>query len=155
MFSGTSPIGSNNNNSLISANDTNSLLNALGGSSSTFDSVFTQAMSQAKTPAEKMQDALLEVQYNNLNTLYNAVSGDDSSDNSLLSSTNSLAMDLGSVSGQVTQLEQQLGLTPTATSTPQSPSNMNAALGLEAQMLENQNLANFGSDSSSGLNALA
>lgn len=155
MISGTNPI--NNNNSLLSANDTNSLLNALGGSSSTFDNIFTQAMNQAKTPAQKAQAALMEVQYNNLNTLYNAVSGDNSSTDSLLSSTNSLALDLGSVAGQVSQLEQQLGLTPTPTSTPQTPTNMNAALGLEAQMLENQSLANFGNsaDSSTGLNALA
>jgi hypothetical protein len=89
-----------------------------------------------------------------MNTLYNAVSGDDSSD-SLLSSTDSLALDLGSVAGQVSQLEQELGMTPTATSTPQTPANTTAALGLEAGMLLNNDLANFGSDSDSGVNALA
>jgi hypothetical protein len=165
MLSGTNSINSNNNNSLVSANDTNSLLNALGGSASSFDSIFTQAMNQATTPAAKMQDALLEVQYNDMNTLYNAVSGDGSSTDSLLgSSTSSLAMDLGSVSSQVQQLEQQLGITsstPTGTTTGtnnSSASNTNAALGLEAGLLYNQDLANFGSsssDSSTGLDALA
>ena len=156
MISGSNPI--NNNNSLLSANDTNSLLNALGGSSSTFDNIFTQAMNQAKTPGQKAEAALMEVQYNNLNTLYNAVSGDSSSTDSLLSSTNSLALDLGSVAGQVSQLEQQLGMTPTASSTPQNPSNTTAALGLQAGLLYNQELANFGSsssDSGTGLDALA
>ncbi len=154
MISGANSI--NNNNLQLSANETNSILNALGGGSSTFDNIFTQAMNQATTPAAKLQDALLAVQYDDMNTLYNAVSGNDSTD-SLLSSTNSLAMDLGSVAGQVSQLEQELGMTPTPTTTPQTPTNMNAALGLEAQMLENQSLANFGNsaDSSTGLDALA
>ncbi len=154
MISGTNPI--NNNNSITSANNTDSLLSALSGGSTSFDSIFSQAMSQAKTPGQKAQVALEGVEYNNLNTLYNAVSGNNSSD-SLLSSTNSLAMDLGSVAGQVSQLEQELGMTPTPTTTPQSPTDMNSALGLEAQMLENQNLANFGNsgDSSTGLDALA
>ncbi len=161
MISGTNPIS--NNNSLLSNSSTDSLLSALGGSTS-FDSIFTQAMNQAKTPAAKMQDALLEVQYNDLNALYNAVSGDssdDSSDPLLSSSTDSLALDLGSVSSQVSQLEQELGITPStsgtsSSSSASSASNMNAALGLQAQMLLNNDLANFGSssDSSSGIDSL-
>jgi hypothetical protein len=163
MISGTNPI--NNNSSLSSAANTESLLSALGGSSTPFDSVFTQAMNQATTPAAKAEDALLEVQYTDLNTLYNAVSGGDSSSGSLLggSSTASLALDLGSVSAQVSQLEQQLGITPSSSGTSsttgsQAASNTDAALGLQAGLLYNQDLSGLGSSSSgassSGINAL-
>ncbi len=123
---------------------------ALGGS---FDSLFSQAMNQASTPAQKFEDAWLSVEYSNLNTLYAAVSGTDNTD-SLLSSTNSLAMDFGSVSAQVSQLEQQLGMISTPAVNTQPATNMNAALALEAQMLFNNNLVNFGSDSGTNVNAL-
>lgn len=169
MISGTNQLKSTGSNilsslalnSLFSSGSSDSLLGALGGSSS-FDSIYTQAMNQAKTPADKAKAAFLKVQFDNLNTLYSAVNGSNSSDSlfggsddSLFGSVSSLAMDLGSVPAQVNQLEQQLGLTPSSTSSASSASNTNAALGLEAGMLLNNDLANFGSDSGSGVNALA
>jgi|GEM_PF-2046070 len=162
MLSGTNSINSNNNNSLISANDTSALLSALGSGASSFDSIFSQAMSQATTPADKAKTAFQQVQFDNLNTLYSAVNGTNSTDSlfggsndSLFGSVGSLAMDLGSVPAQVNQLEQQLGLIPASGNQLSGALNTNQALSLEAQMLQNQNLASFGSNNSSSVNAFA
>ncbi len=149
MLNGLNNISSSALNDLLSSGSAGSLL----GGATPFSSIFSQAMSQATTPAQKMEDAFLAVEYDNMTTLYDAVSGTDSTD-SLLSSTNSLASDLGSVSAQVSQLEQQLGIVSTPTSSTQSATNMNSALALQAQMLVNNDLANFGSSSGSNINAL-
>jgi hypothetical protein len=153
MINGINPI-----DSLFSSGSSDSLAEALGGSNS-FDSVFTQAMNQAQTPAQKAQTAFLEVQYNDMNTLYSAVSG-DSTDSLFGSSTGTLGLDLGSLSAQLNQLENLLGTgassnSPGASSNSQALSNTNAALGLESQELLNNDLASFGTDGSSGINTLA
>ena len=154
MTNGLNSINSSDLNSLLSSYSTDPLASALGGSSS-FDSIFTQAMNQATTPADKLKDAFLEVEYSDMNALYAAVSGDNNTAESVLGSIGSLATDLGSVSAQLSQLEQALGLPSSSTATSQPASNMGAALGLEAQMLLNNNLANFGTDTGSGIDALA
>ncbi len=153
MLNGINPI-----DSLFSSGSSDSLTSALGGTNS-FDSIFTQAMNQAQTPAQKAQTAFLEVQYNDMNTLYSAVSGD--STNSLFgSSTAMLGLDMGSLSSQLNQLENLLGMGSSSAGQGQasgspSLSNTNAALGLESQQLLNNDLASFGTDSNSGINALA
>ena len=150
--------GLNSIDSLFSSGSSDSLAAALGGSNS-FDSIFTQAMNQAQTPAQKAQTAFLEVQYKDLNTLYGAVSG-NSTDSLFGSTTASLGLDLGSLSAQLNQLENLLGTGSSANNTGAAPnsqplSNTNAALGLESQMLLNNDLASFGTDGSSGINTLA
>jgi hypothetical protein len=146
MINGINPI-----DSLFSSGSSDSLAEALGGSNS-FDSVFTQAMNQAQTPAQKAQTAFLEVQYNDMNTLYSAVSG-DSTDSLFGSSTATLGLDLGSLSAQLNQLENLLG-TGSSSNGAGPASNTNAALGLESQELLNNDLASFGTDGSSSINAL-
>jgi hypothetical protein len=152
MINGINPI-----NSLFSSGSSDSLAEALGGSNS-FDSIFTQAMNQAQTPAQKARTAFLEVQYNDMNTLYGAVSG-DSTDSLFGSSTGALGLDLGSLSAQLNQLENLLGTGSSNGTAPASGSpalsNTNAALGLESQELLNNDLATFGTDGSSSINTLA
>jgi hypothetical protein len=151
MINGINPI-----DSLFSPGSSDSLADALGGSGN-FDSVFTQAMNQAQTPAQK---AFLEVQYDDMNNLYSAVSG-DSTDSLFGSSGGILGFDLGSLSAQLNQLENLLGVNPSPNaSTSQAPdsqplSNTNALLGLESQELLNNDLASFGMDGSSSIDALA
>lgn len=155
MDNSLNPISSSDLSSLLSSNSPDPLASALGGSSS-FDSIFTQAMNQATTPAEKLEDAFLEVEYSDMNALYAAVSGDDTSTSSIFGSIGSLASDLGSASAQLSQLEQALGLSTSSSSSGTQPaSNMGAALGLEAQQLMNNDLASFGTDTGSGIDALA
>jgi hypothetical protein len=140
-------------NAILSSGSGGGLLSGLDGSPS-FDSIFSQAMSQAQTPAQKAQVALQEVQYDNLNTLYDAVSG-NSSDSLFGSSLGMLATDLGSVSSQLSQLEQWLGIGSGSTASSAPPAlDMNTALSLEAQQLINNDIASFGTDGSSGINSL-
>ena len=152
MLNGLNPLDSSALNSLLSNGSNNPVSSLLGGFSP-FDSVFTQAMNQAKTPKDKMETALAEVRFNNMNTLFGAVSGDNSP-SSILGSAGSLAMDFGSVPDEVKLLEQRLGMIPSLTSTPQAASNQNALIGLQNQLLMNKALANFGTTSGSGINSL-
>jgi len=153
MLNGLNPINSADPSSILSSGSSNSLTSSLTGATS-FDSIFTQAENQAKTPAQKLQAALLQVKYDNMNALFDAVSGNTSPD-PLLGSSAALGLDLGSVTSQLTQLEQQLGINPTSASSAQATSNANAALGLQGQMLLNNDLASFGTDTGSGINTLA
>lgn len=133
--------------------DYSSTLNALGGGDGSFDGIFNQAMSQATTPQQKAQTAFLQVEYDNLNTLYNAVSGNT---DPLMGSVDSLMnLDMTSLSSQLSQLDNLLGLpsTPAATGSSQGLTD-NQIMGLQAQQLLNNDLASFGTDSSSGINSL-
>ena len=152
MLNGLNSLSSNALSSFLSNGSSNSLFSSLSGFSP-FDSVFTQAMNQAKTPKDKMETALAEVRFNNMNTLFGAVSGDNSP-SSILGSTGSLAMDFGSVPDEVKLLEQRLGMISALTSSLQSASNQSAVIGLQNQLLMNKDLANFGTTSGSGINSL-
>jgi len=151
MISNVNSLSSNALNSLLTSNS-DPLMSALGASSA-FDSIYNQAIAQDTTPAQKAQDALLAVRFDNLNVLYGAVNGTNQTP-SFLDNINSLAMDLGSVSAQVNQIEQAMGLTPSAPTDGQPAANVNAALGLAAQSLYNNDLANFGSGTGTDLSAL-
>jgi hypothetical protein len=132
-----------------------SLLSALGGSDGTFGSVFNQAMSQAATPQQQAQTAFLQVEYDNLNALYSAVSG--AADPLGGSMGNLMGLDMSSLSSQMNQLDNLLGLPSTPGTTPPGNSqglSNNQLMGLEAQQLLNNDLASFGTDGSSGINTL-
>jgi len=151
MVSNVNSLSSSALNSLLSSNS-DPLMSALGASSA-FDSIYNQAIAQDTTPAQKAQDALLAVRFDNLNVLYGAVNG-TSQTPSFLDNINSLAMDLGSVSAQVNQLEQAMGLTPSASTDGQPAANVDAALGLAAQSLISRDIANFGMGTGNSLDSI-
>jgi len=88
-----SSISSTNPVSNALASDYSSLLGAFGGSSTDFSSLFSQAMSAAKTPQQKAQVDFAEAQYSELNVLSSMA--DPSSSSTDLSSIASLASILG------------------------------------------------------------
>jgi hypothetical protein len=144
-----SSVGSN------SVPDYSSLLSALGGDSLGSGGLFSQAMSQASTPRQKAQTAFLQVEYDNLNTLYNAVSG--GSDPLTGSMNDLMGLDMGSLSSQLRQLATLLGLPSNpATTGTDNPLGLteNQIMGLQAQQLLNNDLASFGTDSNPGINTL-
>lgn len=136
--------------------DYGSILNDMSGNPVGFGNLFDQAMSQASTPQQKAQTAFLQVEYDNMNTLYGAVSGN--SDPLMGSVSDMMGLEMGSLSSQLSQLETLLGL-PTSGSGSNSALNTQSLssdqmMGLEAQQLLNNDLASFGTDSSSGINTL-
>ncbi len=75
--------------------DYNSLLGAANGANSTsFNSIFSQAMNAATTPGQKAQVDFAEAQMSNLNILY-SMADPSSSDSDNFSSLASLAASLG------------------------------------------------------------
>lgn len=88
-----SSIFSSNPVSNALSGDYSSLLGAAGGSSADFSSLFSQAMSAAKTPSQKAQVDFAEAQYSDLNVLSSMA--DPSSGSTGLSSIASLAFILG------------------------------------------------------------
>lgn len=87
-------ISSTNPVSNALASDYSSLLGAASGSSTDFSSLFSQAMSAAKTPTQKAQVDFAEAQYSDLNVLSSMADPSSSSTNP--SSIASLAFILGS-----------------------------------------------------------
>ena len=88
-----SSISSTNGVSSAFNSDYSSLLGAISGGSTDMSSLFSQAMSAAKTPGQKAQVDFAETQYSDLNVLSSMADPSSSSDN--LSSIASLASLLG------------------------------------------------------------
>jgi hypothetical protein len=141
-----SSISSTNSVSNALASDYSSLLGAVGGSSTNFSSLFSQAMSVATTPAQQAQVDFAEAEYSNLNTLYSM--GDTSSSSSSdLSSLASLASILGgnssssSIPAWETDLANLLG--PNSTAAQALSTDQQASL--LSQSLLNGDLNSLGS----------
>jgi hypothetical protein len=125
--------------------DFGSLFNALGGNAIGFGSVFSQAMSQAKTPAQAAKIDWLQAEYSDLMDLSNIGSGSGSA-------LGSFGMgDLFSTGGPfglpawATDAERLLGGDPNVQQL--TSSYQQAAFALQSQF--NQSLANFGSSGGS------
>lgn len=128
-------------NTSIPLSDYSSLLGSSGDSTS-FDSIFTQAMSQATTPAQSAQIAMDETQYDDVNTLYSMADG--SSDSSGIGGLGSLLGTDGlfNTPAWETDLANLLG--------PNSAAAQALSLGQQAsvasQSLLNGDLNSLGSD---------
>jgi hypothetical protein len=141
-----SSISSTNPVSNALANDYSSLAGAVGDSSSDFSSLFSQAMSAAKTPTQQAQVDFEEAEYNNLNVLSSMADG-SSSDSSDLSSLASLASILGgspstsSIPAWETDLANLLG--PDSTAAQAVSADQQASL--LSQSILNDDLSSLGS----------
>ncbi len=128
-------------------NGYSSLLGSYGASAN-FGSIFSQALTAAKTPAQKAEVAFAQVQYSDLNVLASMDSG--SSDSSNLSSLAGLASLLGgndpfaAPPAWETQLASLLGPNSTAA----QALNLDQQAALASQSLMNGNLSSLGSGSS-------
>jgi hypothetical protein len=129
-------------NSNLTNPDFNSLFSAIGGNSLAFGSVFTQAMNQAKTPANAAKIQWLQAEYSDLTDLSNLGSG------------SSAGLGLGDLFGAGGALslpswagkeEQLLGNDPVI----QQLMNVQQQASFALQSQFNQNLADFGSSGSS------
>ncbi len=130
-------------NSNMTSPDFNSLFSTLGGNSLAFGSVFTQAMNQAKTPADAAKIQWRQAEYSDLTDLSNLGSG---------SSLGGLGLgDLFGAGGAfslpswATKEEQLLGNDPVI----QQLMNVQQQASFALQSQFNQNLADFGSTGSS------
>jgi hypothetical protein len=140
-----SSISSTNPVSSALASDYSSLLGAVGGSSTDFSSLFSQAMSAATTPSQQAQVDFEEAEYSNLNTLY-SMSDTSSSSFSDLSSLASFASILGgdsssSIPAWETDLANLLG--PNSTAAQALSTDQQASL--LSQSLLNGDLNSLGS----------
>ena len=139
------PISATNAFSSVLNSDNNALFSAVSGSSD-FSSVFSQAMSAAKTPGQKAEVDFEQTQFSDLNALYSM--GDGSSDSSSdLSSFAGLASLMGSDSPFAappdweTQLASLLGPNSTAA----QALNLDQQASLDSQSLLNGGLSSLGS----------
>jgi len=127
------------------AGDYSSLLGAASGTSTDFNSLFSQAMSAAKTPAQKAQVDFAQVQYSDLNVLSSM--DDPSSSATDFSSIASLASILGGNSSPFstptweTDLANLLGPSSTAA----QALNLDQQASLFSQSLFNNGLSSLGS----------
>ncbi|HVZ79408.1 MAG TPA: hypothetical protein VHE12_01255 [bacterium] len=135
-------ISSLQNNSIIPTND--AVFQALGGNALAFGNAFSQAMDQAKTPADKAKVAWLQAEYGVLTDLNNLGNGSSS----LAGLMGLGSSDLGSIFGLpswAADVQRLLG----------SDSNVGQAITAQQQMAFtlqsqfNQSLASFGSTGSS------
>lgn len=127
--------------------DYNSLLGAANGANSTsFNSIFSQAMSAAKTPGQKAQVDFAEAQMSNLNILY-SMADPSSSDVNNFSSLASLAASLGggsspaSIPAWETDLANLLGPNSSAA----QALSIDQQASLVSQSLLNNDLSSLGS----------
>jgi hypothetical protein len=139
------PISATNAFSSALNSDNNALFSAVGGSSN-FSSIFSQAMSAAKTPGQKAMVEYDQARFSDLNALYSM--GDGSSDSSSnLSSFAGLASLMGSGSpfaappAWETQLASLLGPDSTAA----QALNLDQQASLASQSLLNGGLSSLGS----------
>jgi hypothetical protein len=127
------------------ASDYSSLLGAASGAATDFNSLFSQAMSAAKTPAQKAQVDFAQVQYSDLNVLSSMA--DPSSSATDFSSIASLASVLGgnsspfSIPNWETDLANLLGPSSTAA----QALNLDQQASLFSQSLFNNDLSSLGS----------
>lgn len=134
------------NNSIIPTND--SVFEAMGGNSLAFGNAFSQAMSQAKTPADQAKVAWLQAEYGVLTDLNNMGNGDSS----LAGMMGLGASDPGSLFGLpswASTLENLLG--PNSAAGQAITAQQQMSFALQSQM--NQSLASFG-DTGSSVNSL-
>jgi hypothetical protein len=140
-----SSISNTNPVSNVLANDYSSLLGAASGGITDFNSLFSQAMNAAKTPAQKAQVDFAQVQYSDLNVLSSMA--DPSSGSTDFSSIASLASILGgnsspfSIPTWETDLANLLGPSSTAA----QALNLDQQASLFSQSLFNNDLSSLGS----------
>jgi hypothetical protein len=138
-------ISSTNPVSNALASDYSSLLGAASGSSTDFSSLFSQAMSAAKTPTQKAQVDFAEAQYSDLNVLSSMA--DPSSSSTDPSSIASLAFILGnnnppfSIPAWETDLANLLGPNSAAA----QALNVDQQASLLSQSILNGGLSSLGS----------
>lgn len=134
------------NSSSGALSDLNSFFGAMGGNGAAFGNVFSQALSQAKTPAQAAQIDWLQAEYSDLTDLANMGSGSSSGTLGGLGTGDLFgvggALSLPSWTQDAANLLGGNSIAQQALSAQQM-----AAFQLQSQF--NQSLANFGSTGSS------